>query len=484
MKQDQLDRRRFLKTTAALGVLAMTPGCITVPESEPSGRPNILFCLADDWGWPHAGAYGDKVVKTPAFDRLAKDGVLFEHAFVSSPSCTPCRNAILTGQQFYRLEEGANLWSTLDVRYPNFMFLLRKAGYEIGHWRKAWGPGNFKKGGYTEHPCGPESSFDVFMKSRDKSKPFCFWFGTSDPHRWYAEGSGAKSGIEVGKVHVPTFYPNTKEVRSDIADYYFEVQRWDRDVGSAITLLEQNGELDNTIVVMTGDHGMPFPRCKGNLYDWGVRVPLAIRWGSKVKPNRKVTDFVSFTDLAPTFLDAAGIRVPKEMTGHSLLPILKKTTEGRVDRNRDFMVFGRERHTPAQKKPSMAGYPARAIRTDKWLLILNLEPDRWPAGVPEGATHKIGSFADCDNGPTKTVIMKVQTDPQNKKFYDLCFAKRRAVELYDCKQDPDQVNNLASNPEYTDTLSKIRAQLAEYLKTTGDPRFTDKPVRFEEYSYR
>ena len=153
--------------------------------------------MADDWGWPHAGVYGDQVIKTPTFDRLAKEGILFERAFVS---CTPCRNSILTGQQFYRLESGANLWSTLDASYPNFMFLLRKAGYEIGHWRKAWGPGSFKQGGYTEDPCGLASTFNEFMQQRDLGKPFCFWFGTSDPHRSYVKDSGAKSGIPVDKV--------------------------------------------------------------------------------------------------------------------------------------------------------------------------------------------------------------------------------------------------------------------------------------------
>jgi len=484
-----MNRRTFLKnvgiSTAALSLSAYHASTQkSTGKALPDKKPNILFCLADDWGWPHAGAYGDKVVKTPTFDRLAKEGVLFKHAFVSSPSCTPCRNSILTGQQFYRLDAGANLWSTLDVREPNFMFLLRKAGYEIGHWRKAWGPGNFKKGGYAKHPCGPNGDFASFMNSRDKSKPFCFWLGTSDPHRGYAKGSGSKSGIEVDKVRVPEFYPNKREIRSDIADYYFEVQRWDTDVGNALELLEKENELNNTIVVMTGDHGMPFPRCKGNLYDWGVRVPLAIRWGAKVKPNRTVTDFTSLADLAPTFLEVAGVEVPKEMTGHSLLSIIKENGKGRIDRQSNFVVFGRERHVPAQKKPSMQGYPARAIRTDEWLLILNLKPDRWPAGVPEGATHSIGSFADCDNGPTKSVIMKMQNDPQNKTFYDLCFSKRGAVELYNCKKDPDQVNNLARDPKHSQTIMRLRAQLVEYLKATEDPRFTDEQVRFEEYPYR
>jgi arylsulfatase A-like enzyme len=484
MKHKLFDRRSFLGISTVVCLLTMADWGLTADEPRAPARPNILLCMADDWGWPHAGAYGDKVVKTPVFDRLAGEGVLFEHAFVSSPSCTPSRNALLTGQQFYRLEAGANLWSTLDIHYPNFMFLLRAAGYEIGHWRKAWGPGDFRKGGYAEHPCGANSNFSSFMKKRDKDRPFCFWFGTSDPHRGYVKGSGIKHGIDAASVHVPRFYPNTTEIRSDIADYYFEVQRWDADVGRAITLLEDAGELDNTIIVMTGDHGMPFPRCKGNLYDWGARVPLAIRWGRTVKPNRSVTDFVSLTDLAPTFLQAAGVDVPEEMTGHSLLPILKSGAKGRVDSRRDYMVFGRERHTPAQKKPSTHGYPARAMRTDRWLLVLNLQPDRWPAGVPKGANHRIGSFADCDNGPTKSAILRMKADPNSRRFYDLCFARRGAVELYDCERDPDQTHNLADDPQHIETVRQLRSQLVEYLKTTLDPRFTGKPVRFEEYPYR
>jgi len=166
---------------------------ISLLPASAAKRPNILFAFADDWGWPHAGAYGDKTVKTPPFDRLAKEGVLFEHAFISSPSCSPSRNSIITGQQFYRLEEGANLRCTLDVRKPNFMYLLRDHGYEIAYMRKAWGPGDFEPGGYDTHPCGPSIDFADFMKSHDADKPFCFWLGTSDPHRSYQLNSGRAS---------------------------------------------------------------------------------------------------------------------------------------------------------------------------------------------------------------------------------------------------------------------------------------------------
>jgi len=484
MNSHRFNRRAFLRTTV-LSLTALTLSSYAVSAKNPvSKRPNVLFALADDWGWPHAGVYGDNVVKTPTFDRIAKEGVLFEHAFISSPSCSPCRNSIVTGQQFYRLGQGANLHSTLDIKHPNFMFMLRDVGYQIGHWRKAWGPGKEHVGGYREHPCGPESSFEKFMQLRDKKKPFCFWFGTTDPHRAYEKGTGAKSGMDIDQVHVPDFYPNNEEIRSDIADYYFEVQRWDTDVNKALKLIEDVGELDNTIIVMTGDHGMPFPRCKGNLYDWGSRVPLAIRWGDKVKPNRRVTDFTSLTDLAPTFIQAAGLTIPQEMSGKSLLDILEGKGTGRIDKERDYMVYGRERHTPAQAMPSMDGYPARALRSDRWLLILNLEPDRWPAGVAQGASHPMDSFTDCDNSPTKSAIKNCQNDATRGRFYDLNFSKRSAVELYDCRKDPDQVNNLAGNPKYAGTIKELSQQLVAYLKQTGDPRFTGKPVMFDEYPYQ
>lgn len=459
-----------------IALLVLASGVLAAP------RPNILLCVADDWGWPHAGAYGDKVVQTPAFDRLAGEGVLFQHAFVSAPSCTPSRNAILTGQHFYRLDEGANLQSTLNVRHPNFMRLLEQAGYQIGHWRKVWGPGVFEPGGYESHPCGPDMNFEEFLKQRADDRPFCFWFGTSDPHRPYKTGSGAAGGVDVAKIDLPQFLPDHETVRSDIADYYFEVQRWDRDVAAALALLEHAGELDNTIIVMTGDNGMPFPRCKANLYDWGSRAPLAIRWGAGVKAAGRSSDaFVSLVDLAPTFLAAAGVDVPQAMTGRSLLPLLQGDE---VPPEFDRVIIGRERHAAAQEMPSLDGYPARALRTERYLYIRNLEPQRWPVGVPENATHQIGQFPDCDNSPTKSFILDRRDDPEYRRFYELCFARRPAEELYDVQADPAQVQNLATDPAHRQTLDTLRTRLKSDLRQTGDPRFTDQPVKFDEYPYR
>ena len=453
---------------------------LTLAGEAPDGRPNILFCLADDWGWPHAGAYGDPVVRTPAFDRIAAEGALFHQVFVSSPSCTPSRNAILTGQQFYRLGEGGNLWSTLDLRHPTFVRLLAESGYETGHWRKSWGPGDYTTGGYLEHPCGPESTFEAFMENRDPARPFCFWLGTLDPHRGYETGSGAASGMDLDAVPVPPFFPDTPAVRGDLADYYFEVQRWDSDVGQALRILEETGQLDNTVIIMTGDNGIPFPRCKGNLYDRGVRAPFAMRWGDRISPGTVVRDLASFTDIAPTFLEAAGLPVPESMTGQSLLPLVLNEAPAAALGARDFVVYGRERHVPAQGAPSMDGYPSRAIRTDEWLLILNLEPDRWPAGVPAGATYSMDRFADCDEGPTKAEITAL--GDQNL-LYQLSFGKRPAVELYLPAEDPFQTSNLAGKAEYAHVEEDLRRQLEAYLESTADPRFTGAPVRFDDYPY-
>ncbi|MBI9019402.1 MAG: sulfatase [Phycisphaerae bacterium] len=485
-----MNRRNFLKLSgSSLALLAMQ-SCAksnSVYDLGDSPRPNILFCIADDWGWPHAQSYGDPVVNTDTFDQIAKQGVLFEHAYVSSPSCTPCRGALLTGQYHWRLKENANLWSTLDVNIPTYPLLLEKSGYHVGYWRKSWGPGNLQPGGYTDtHPAGTNypKGFQQFLEAKPASKPFCFWLGSSDPHRAYKKGSGKDSGMDISKVPLPAFYPDSDEIRSDIADYYWEVQRFNRDCGDAIKLLKETGQLENTIVVMTGDHGMPFPRCKGNLYDMGVRVPMAIQWPAKVKPNRRVDDFMSFVDLAPTFLQAAGAKIPAQMVGRSLLPTLLSKKQGMVDPARANVIFGRERHTPAQKSPSIAGYPSRGIRTKKYLYIRNFAPNRWPAGVPEGATHPMNNFSDCDNGPTKKYLMDNNSDPKVKPYYDLCFAKRPAEELYEIATDPDNIKNLAANPKFAGIKSKMSKMLTDQLTQTADPRIIGGGEIFDQYPYR
>jgi N-sulfoglucosamine sulfohydrolase len=439
-------------------------------------RPNILFCIADDWGWPHAGAYGDPVVKTPTFDRIAAEGALFLHAHVSSPSCTPCRNSIMTGQWHWRLGAGASLYGTLRQELEVYAHLLGDAGYHTGSWRKSFGPGKLEGKFAERHPAGKvyPQGFADFLEARPDGAPFCFWLGASDPHRGYKLHSGEASGIDLSKIKLFPFFPDSKEVRGDVADYYFEVQRFDSDVAKALALLEASGELDNTIIVMTGDHGMPFPRCKSNLYDSGSQVPLAMRWGAKVKAGQVLNGFVSLTDLAPTFLEAAGLEAPAAMTGQSLLPAV---AEGRGDAAlRPFILTGKERHVPGQEAPDMGGYPSRAIRNHDFLYIRNYVTDRWPNGTPnwEKAAIPGAWYADTDNGPTKSYIIENKDkDDAHRQAYEWCFAKRPADELYDLREDPDQLNNVAGDEAYAEHLKALSDQLTAELIAAGDPRHVD-----------
>jgi N-sulfoglucosamine sulfohydrolase len=495
----EMNRRDFVRTvgTGTLGLLGLSalPSCAPAQSGRKARtRPNILFCLADDWSWPHAGIGGDTVVKTPTFDRVAREGVLFENAFVSAPSCTPSRGAMLTGQWHWRLEEGGNLHSTLPAKFPVYPDLLEEAGYHVGYTRKGWGPGRNEPGGRKRNPAGPRyKDFHQFLHARPESKPFCFWFGSTDPHRGYEWQSGVESGMKLEDVNVPAYFPDSQEVRTDICDYYWEVQRFDTEVGELLKMLEETGELDNTLVVMSGDNGWPFPRCKSNLYDAGTHVPLAMRWPAAVPGGRVVEDFVSLSDLAPTFLDAAGLKPPAEMTARSLLRILLSGESGRVDARRDHVLTGKERHVPGQEN-DMSGYPMRAIRTHDFLYIRNFKPGRWPSGYPAGyaeptdiivskprGTHY--GYVDTDASPTKSYIIKHRDDPKVRKFFDLAFAKRPAEELYDLKKDPAQINNVAGKPEYAEVQRKLAAALMAELKATEDPRVLGKGDVFDHYPY-
>jgi len=194
---------------------------------------------------------------------------------------------------------------------------------------------------------------------------------------------------------------------------------------------------------------------------------------------------VSTTDIAPTFLDVAGLAVPEEMTGRSLLSILRSDQSGRVSADRDHILFGRERHVVAQESPQLGGYPARGIRTDEFLYIRNYEPDRWPAGTPDYENAQVPNawLADCDNGPTKWFLWQNRNDPKLKRYYDLSFAKRPAEELYDLKNDPGQVVNVADEPQYRRTRIQLAVRLAQALIEMEDPRLDGRGALFDSQPY-
>ena len=459
-------RRRFLTTSAAFSVAPAF--------SSKSDRPNIVFAISDDQSYAHTGAFGDPVARTPHFDRIAAEGVRFSHAYCCSPSCTPSRSAILTGQEPYRLEEAGNLWSTLQAKFDVFPDMLEAAGYQAGFTGKGWGPGIDNAGGRTRNPAGDLfADFETFFRQRDDSRPFCFWFGSKDPHRPYEKGSGLRSGMNIDDVRVPDFLPDVAEIRSDILDYFFEIERFDRELGAILERLERAGELDNTLVIVTSDNGMPFPRAKANLYDYGARMPLAVRWPERVPGGRVVDDFIGFADYAPTILEAAGVGRSPQMTGKSFLATLASEASGRVDKSRDHVVLMRERHTI--RNVNGLGYPMRAVRTYEHLYIRNYEPDRWPAGDPP-------LYAEIDYSPTKRYLNDNRESPQVKRYFDWACAKRPAEELYDMAY-AGQLNNVAGRDAYRPIQAGLKSLMEAHLTRTGDPRMADGEPQFDAYPF-
>lgn len=469
---------KVLEVTGLRKTVTFGPARPRPPSDPPKNktidrRPNIVFCMADDWSWPHASILGDPVVKTPNFDRVASEGMLIEHAFVSTPSCTPSRLSILTGQHHWRLREGDSLGGSLRKEFPVYTDLLATAGYRVGRFGKGVWP--------SEHTFRDRDSFgdrfksfEEFLKDRIPNQPFCYWHGGQDPHRPYDLGIGKKSGIELSKIKVPNCLPDNEVVRSDLADYSWEVQRFDSEVGTILEKLEAIGELENTIIVVSGDNGMPFPRCKATLYDLGTRVPLAVRWGSTLAGGQKRNDFVSLCDLAPTFLEAAGIEPPKEMTGRSLLSILEAKDDSEMDASRSFVLTGVERH--------VYSYPKRAIRTNDFLYIHNFDASAWPSGEVEGEEPEYdfsvtpwptttGAFSHAiDPSPTKQFLRLNRNAPAVKTFADRVFSRAPDEELYDLRKDPGQLTNVAGQSPYRSTLVRLRRKLQAELIKTNDPR--------------
>ena len=456
---------------ALLLVVAASCSPDTQPVKETSSfeRPNILFLIADDWSYPHAGIYGDPVVRTPTFDRIAREGALFERAYTAAPSCSPSRAAILTGRYPHQLESAGNLWSVFPKKFANWVTMLGDNGYFTGKTRKGWGPGDFRAGGYMHNPAGKDfASFEEFFAQKPADTPFSFWFGSSDPHRDYVANTGIQTGMSLDDVIVPDFLPDLPCVRNDILDYYFEVERFDRECGRILKMLEEAGELDNTIVVMTSDNGMPFPRAKANLYEYGAHMPLAMRFPSKIAPGTVVTAFMNFVDFAPTFAEAAGLDASVFSSGSSLWPLLAGKDE--ADRTRVFVE--RERH--ANVRAGDLSYPSRSVRTEQYLYIKNYMPERWPAGDP--STHQsVGQYGDVDNSITKYLIMAMEGKAagDTPPYFELTFARRQPEELYDLKRDPFQLHNLAINPEYQSTIGSLKADLEQWMEATGDLRASD-----------
>ncbi len=494
LKLAKMNSSRFLQHlyvfTTGVGFIVIAACQATNPNLPGEKRPNILFVVSDDQSWLHAGAYGHELVRTPAFDRIAQEGVLFENSFCTSPSCTPSRSSMLTGQDIWRIGEAGLLFGSIPPDVPLVTHLLHDHGYHVGYTGKGWAPGKWDYLGLSRPPLikayeearenqvaygiderDYAENFRSFLVDRKDEQPFFFWFGPTEPHREYEFGVGEQqAGLIADEVRVPSFWPDVATIQTDLADYLYEIMWYDTHLGEMLEILEKIGELDNTLVVATSDNGMPFPRAKVNLYDWGTHMPLAIRWGGIGTPGRRIRDMVSHIDFAPTFLELAGIAIPAQITGTSLLPILQSSESGQVMPNRLYAFTAMERHTWC--RPEGATYPMRAIRSHDFLYIRNFESDRWPTGGPDFISSNKTPHGDVDACPTKSFLLAYQN--KYPRAFNLCFGKRPAEELYEVDRDFSQVHNLAQDPTYDGIKDSLSQLLNDYLTKTGDPRMQDR----------
>jgi arylsulfatase A-like enzyme len=519
--------------------LALFASALLAPTVAAEGgapRWNILFIFADDWGRyarPYAAIDGkpslNDVITTPHLDRLAREGVTFRHAFVNAPSCTPCRSSLLSGRYFFNTGRGAILRGAVwDDKIPSYPLLLRDAGYHLGKSYKVWSPGTpadapiggqthaYEKAGRAPNNFSEEATervakgltvaaareeilgqvrgnFDAFLADRKPGQPWHYFFGPTTTHRKWIKGSGkALWGIDPDRLknRMPAFLPDVPEVREDVADYLGECQAVDAYVGVLRERLEAAGELERTLIVASGDHGMPgVPSGKCNLYDHGTAVALFARVPGG-RGGRVVDDFVCLPDLAPTFMAIGGVAPPAGLYGRSLLGILRTSASGQIEAERTWVITGRERHVEDAREGYLP-YPMRAFRTKDFVYIRNFRPDRTPMGDAKKATDpellasgaledntRLG-YADMDASPTKAWLIAHRNDPQWKWHFEHAFGLRPGEELYDLRTDPDQVKNIAADPAYAKAREDLSARLMKRLTDARDPRVTGDGMTFE-----
>ncbi|MFC2116528.1 sulfatase [Bacteroidota bacterium] len=512
--------KKYIGILFVSSLLVLSLGCKDKKQSQDLQRPNILFAISDDQSFPHTSFSGCTFVNTPAFDRIAREGVFFTNCMAGSPGCAPSRSSIITGRYHWQNEQSGQHASSWLSKYIPFTDLLDKNGYACGLagkgvdpfqyardekdtlWRKTNAAGiahssiQYKKGSdedeRTAGGIGPINYFEnfrYFMEEIRGDKPFFFWYGGKEPHRIYEKGSWKRLGMKLEDVEVPGFFPDNDEIRGDLLDYAVEIEWFDLHLQRMLEYLEEIGELENTIVIVTADNGMPFPRAKANCFEYGVHVPLAIRFPENYPGGRIVEDPVSFIDLAPTILEITGTSDEGMLpiSGRSFLNTLKSKEEGLVDESMKYALSGRERHSSSRYLNW--GYPQRAIRSKDFIYIWNMRPERWPAGAPQkydpddpekllpmygldenGKYIRQAAFTDIDDCPSKTFIIENFEDEEIRPYFDLAHAKRPEYELYDVKGDPFCLDNLAGKDEFSDVENELSQELMKVLTESEDPR--------------
>jgi N-sulfoglucosamine sulfohydrolase len=493
-----MNRRPVL--AVAFLLLSLSAQTVFAAPVDPAKRPNILLAISDDQSWKHTSAAGSPFVQTPNLDSVANTGFYFENGYAASPGCSPSRAALLTGRHHWMIGPAGTHGSSFPIHYDTFVDLLEAAGYKVGFTGKGWGPGDWLGGGRDRNPAGDEynniklgkdrkkgildsdyaANFEQFMGERDEGQPFFFWYGAKEPHLAYAEEPHSESARST--VEVPGFLPDTATTRDTLLDYADEINHFDNYLGKIMAVLDAAGELDNTLIIITSDNGMPLPRAKATGYDYGSHVPLVIGWGGSSKQGATVKAPVGFVDLSATIMDTAGLEVPRQFVGTSLLPLVNGKQD---DWSYDRAVFsGRERHSSSRYRNLT--YPQRIMRRGDYLIIWSATPNREPAGQHQEIINgELGEphMAYYEIGPSliKKELLENRDDPYFKPFFHLAVDKQPEWQFYNVVDDPDCLNDLAESSEHAMIFAAYKQQLTETLKATGDPRLLGYGHVWEDY---
>ena len=424
--------------------------CCAAYAAQP--KPNILVFVADDAGMDF-GCYGNRNIKTPNIDRLAAEGLRFEKAFLTSPQSSPSRTSMMTGK-FAHTIGTEDLHTPIDDQTLMLPHFLRQAGYFTGSMLKThWGENGDKqfdrmiKAGYDQQNMTEESyrNYEQFIND-SCDNPFFLWVGFSDPHRGYNRNTCPQVNSPETTI-IPPFLVDGPDTRRDMADYYDEISRLDANIGRMLTILEKSGKADNTIIIFLSDNGMPFPRCKGTLYDTGIQTPLIFVWKGRINPAGVHSNgLVSTIDLAPTLLDIAGIPEQQDMYGKTFKDILFDSGK----RGRDFIFAERNWHDTDEY--------IRCVRTETHKLIYNAYYEL-PHGTP----------IDLSTSPSWYELKKKQKQglltPEQARLFA---APRPMVEIYDLAEDRYELNNVADEQRHYDEGVKLARLLTKWQSETGD----------------
>jgi arylsulfatase len=409
-------------------------------------RPNFIFFITDDVSAEDLGPYGNRAIKTPNLDRMAREGMVFDNAYVAISSCSPSRCSIITGR--YPHNHGApELHLELPAGQRTFVQELRAAGYHTlisgkNHMGKPDVIG-FAQSSTGGKPAGSEDWVGLLAK-RPTDKPFFAWFGSYDAHRDWQENDKAPK-YDPASVIVPPFLIDGPETRADLAQYYHEISRSDYYLGELFKELERQGIARDTYVIYCTDNGRPFPRCKTRLYDSGVKSPLLVWRPGTIQPARSKS-LVSSIDYSATILDLAGVPAPATIQGVSFAKVLKDPNAV----SRDYVFAEHNWH--------VFGAHERMLRHGDWLYIRNSRPNQQNLCVESDETFPAGKELWTAHAAGKTSPLQ----------QDVFLNPRPREELYHVSDDPQQLSNLAGQTRHAETLAQLRAVLERWSQETGD----------------